>query len=91
MVDGHHFHGHGSHGYVGRGLYAAQLEILFSCFPREQVLVLSLEQLKGLDSTQAAMAAVYDFVGLPPFDIVGGAPLPSSSRRNTHGSQALAM
>ena len=84
-------HGHGSHGYVGRGLYAAQLEILFSCFPREQVLVLSLEQLKGLDSTQATMAAVYDFVGLPPFDIVGGAPLPSSSRRNTHGSQALAM
>ena len=84
-------HGHGSHGYVGRGLYAAQLEILFSCFPREQVLVLSLEQLKGLDSTQATMAAVYDFVGLPPFDIVGGAPLSSSLRRNTRGAQALAM
>ena len=27
----------GSHGYVGRGLYAAQLEILYSVFPPSQV------------------------------------------------------
>ena len=30
-------HGHGSHGYIGRGLYAAQLEILYSVFPPSQV------------------------------------------------------
>ena len=30
-------HGHGSHGYVGRGLYAAQLEILYSVFSPSQV------------------------------------------------------
>lgn len=40
-------HGHGSHGYVGRGMYAAQLEILFKVFSPEQVLVLTLDQLKG--------------------------------------------
>ena len=73
-------HGHGSHGYVGRGLYAAQLELLFSVFSVEQVLVLTLDQLKGAEQTQETMASVYDFVGLPPFDILQGDATPKNTR-----------
>ena len=72
--------GHGVHGFVGRGLYAAQLEILFEVFPPEQVLVLTLEQLKGADQTQTTMSSVYNFVGLPPFDILQGDPTPRNTR-----------
>jgi len=71
---------HGRHGFVGRGLYAAQLEILFEVFPPEQVLVLTLEQLKGADQTQTTMSSVYKFVGLPPFDILQGDPTPRNTR-----------
>ena len=51
-------HGHGSHGYVGRGLYAAQLEILYSVFSPSQVV--SREWVFGLilplDSPPACFA-----------------------------------
>lgn len=50
-------HGHGSHGYVGRGLYAAQLEILYSVFSPSQVVrrvwVFSLTLYLALDSLPA--------------------------------------
>ena len=36
---------HGGHSFLGRGLYALQLELWFQHFPREQFLVLPMELL----------------------------------------------
>ena len=53
-----------NHSYVLRGRYAEQLETWLRPFPREQLLVLSTEEL-GAD-TEAAYARVLDFLGLAP-------------------------
>jgi hypothetical protein len=59
---------HGSHSYIGRGLYWPQMEMLFSEFDREQVLVLTLEQLSGktaAGATTDVMQKVFRFLQLP--------------------------
>ncbi|MCP5066841.1 MAG: sulfotransferase domain-containing protein [bacterium] len=53
-----------------RGLYAEQLERLFEHFPREQVLVMTSEEMYV--SPQSACKAVFDFVGLDPHPIEVG-------------------
>jgi hypothetical protein len=53
-----------NHSYVLRGRYAEQLETWLRAFPREQLLVLSTEEL-GAD-TEAAYGRVLDFLGLAP-------------------------
>jgi len=52
------------HSYASRGFYARQLAALGSRFPRDQVLVLLSEDLRGRASATAA--AVTDFLGLDP-------------------------
>lgn len=49
---------------VDRGLYAAQLRRWLACFPREQLLVLLLEEASA--DPEAAVARVYAHVGVDP-------------------------
>ena len=55
---------HREFSYVERGFYAEQLERLFSHFPREQVLVLSAEQLSR--EPASVLATVRKFLGIAP-------------------------
>ena len=58
---------HQQFSYVTRGLYAEQLERLYSSFPREQVLVLHSRDLAG--GTEAVYARCLAFLGLPPHSL----------------------
>ncbi|EQC28541.1 hypothetical protein SDRG_13619 [Saprolegnia diclina VS20] len=57
---------HGAHSYIGRGLYALQLQIWFQHFPRNQFLLLNLDALKTPESTQTTVNEALTFLGLPP-------------------------
>ncbi|GBG26797.1 Heparan sulfate glucosamine 3-O-sulfotransferase 4 [Hondaea fermentalgiana] len=63
---------HGGHSYVGRGFYALQIERWLQVFPREQFLFLRLDRLAA--NTQAEMARVFRFLGLPPARIADTKP-----------------
>lgn len=54
-------------GYVARGYYALQLELLFKLFPRNKVLVMDSASL--FKDTTAACERVFDFMGLESFDV----------------------
>ena len=65
---GNRKHQHHRHrAYVGRGLYADQLERWFAHFPREQLLVLRSEDF--LARPDEVYAEVFDFLGLRPWDV----------------------
>jgi len=55
------------HTYVARGLYADQLERWWELFPREQLLVLTTDEL-GADPA-SAYARVLEHVGAPPYEL----------------------
>jgi len=55
--------------YLGRGLYADQLDAWFRLFPREQLLVLRSEDF--FDQPAAVVGQVLQFLGLPPADMKG--------------------
>jgi len=59
--------GHGSHSYVGRGLYALQLKQWFKVFPREQFLFLKLDDLAK--DVQSEMNKVFRFIGCDEYQI----------------------
>jgi hypothetical protein len=54
-------------GYVGRGYYALQLQLVFQLFPRHQVLLLDSADLFG--DTNQTCQRVFDFLGLEHFEI----------------------
>jgi len=54
--------GHGSHSYVARGLYALQLELVFRVYPREQVLVITTEDLDA--HPNQTMSRVFKHLGV---------------------------
>ncbi len=60
------------HTYTARGMYADQLERWFAVFPREQLLVLTNEELA--DDTAATYARVLDFLGVPQWTPRQGFP-----------------
>ena len=63
LPSGHRKHHHHRHrAYVGRGLYADQLERWFEYFPREQLLAVQTEEL--LARPEETYAEVLDFLGL---------------------------
>ncbi|KAF0693801.1 Aste57867_15300 [Aphanomyces stellatus] len=68
---------HGCHSYLGRGLYALQLRIWFTHFPRDQFLILNVDNMDTPSSTQATLNRVCAFLRLPPFE------LQDTSRQNT--------
>lgn len=49
-------------GYVARGYYALQIELLLKTYPREQVLIIDSDNL--FDDTNAVCQRVFDFFGL---------------------------
>jgi Sulfotransferase domain len=66
--NGHRRHQHHRHrAYVGRGLYADQLERWLEHFPREQLLVLRSEDF--LAQPDEVYAQVFEFVGLRPWKV----------------------
>lgn len=50
------------HSYLARGRYVRQLDVLFSAFPREQILLLRNQDLKTVP--QATLDAVFAFLGV---------------------------
>lgn len=65
---------HGSHGYVGRGLYALQLEQWLRIFPRDQFLVVRLSKLASSSHFQQEMDRVFRFVRLKPHHVTDMSP-----------------
>jgi len=55
---------HREFSYVERGFYGEQVERLLAIFPREQVLILRSEDLRG--DPAPVLSAVRAFIGLPP-------------------------
>jgi hypothetical protein len=55
-------------GYLGRGYYALQLELLLRVYLREQVLILDSSDL--FSDTNATCRRVFAFLGIEPFEIV---------------------
>lgn len=55
---------HGSHSYVGRGLYSLQLRLWLSVFPRNWFHFVLLEDLKCAESAQDEMSKVFEFLHL---------------------------
>ena len=53
------------HSYVERGFYGAQMRRFLSLYPREQILVLTSEEL--FKSHRSALAKVTEFLGVSPF------------------------
>ncbi|HEY8200286.1 MAG TPA: sulfotransferase domain-containing protein [Actinomycetota bacterium] len=61
---GYESYHHRHHAYVTRGIYADQLETLYSLFPKEQILVLDF-----LSDPPTGLQRVLDFLGLPPHKV----------------------
>jgi hypothetical protein len=57
-------------GYVARGYYALQLELLFKLYRKNRVLVMDSASL--FDDTAAACNRVFDYMGLEDFDVEPG-------------------
>lgn len=68
LADSAYFsHAWWNHTYLSRGRYAEQLERWLAVFPREQVLVLSSEQL--FDRPGEAYTRILEFLGATPHDL----------------------
>lgn len=65
-----HYH-HRHHSYFARGLYAEQLERWLAFFPRDQLLVLAVEDLA--DRRAETLRRVFDFLGVRPLELRGDA------------------
>jgi hypothetical protein len=57
-------------GYISRGYYALQLELLLKVYPRNKVLVIDSASL--FKDTSAVCNRVFDFMGLEDFDVEPG-------------------
>lgn len=55
--------------YVGRGFYAAQLERVFSLFPRSQIKVVKFDEFR--DRKQNALDEIFNFLGVKRLRIAG--------------------
>lgn len=62
-------HEHGAHSYVGRGLYALQLGIWLRVFPRDQILVIDLDDMKTAEGTQREANRAFEFLDLAAHDV----------------------
>ena len=56
---------HGCHSYVGRGLYCFQLELWLRVFPRSQILILSLDQMKTPHGAQVRLSCCGELTRRP--------------------------
>lgn len=61
---------HGGHSLVIRGLYCFQVEAFFNSWPREQLKILSIKDLKGGGGLVDKMNEVHAYLNLPAIDEV---------------------
>ena len=83
MIDDEYFRNYIEKSYLGRGLYAQQLKIWFELFDRNQILILSSEELST--STNNTMNRIFQFLGLPDYKI------PDTVKRNTANYTSMKM
>jgi len=57
--------GHGSHSYVGRGLYALQLKRWFTVYPRSSFHFVFLDNMSKEDELHEEMKGVFSFLRIP--------------------------
>jgi hypothetical protein len=84
LFDGVPWGHHREFSYVERGFYGEQVERLFALFPRDQVLILGSEALRG--NPGESLAAVREHLDLPP----GAPPKPRevhTARQMDYGSE----
>jgi hypothetical protein len=69
---------HGGHSIVSRGLYALQLEPWMKALPKDQLMVMSISDIKGSKTNvQESMDKVFEHIGIPPSE------LPDVDAKNT--------
>ena len=69
--------GHGSHSYIGRGMYASQLRLWFRVFPRDRFFFLWTGSLRTPTGVRREMEKLFKFLCLPI------CKLADTSRKNT--------
>ncbi|KDO27481.1 hypothetical protein SPRG_20332 [Saprolegnia parasitica CBS 223.65] len=74
---------HGGHSFIGRGLYALQLKGWFEAFPKDQLHIVNMDDMKTSTGLHAVMQDVFAFLELPPYTIE------DSSAKNTRAYGAL--
>ncbi|TMW63626.1 hypothetical protein Poli38472_002567 [Pythium oligandrum] len=60
---------HGGHSYLVRGLYALQIAGWIAAYGENNVMVLTLDEMKSTEGLHSNMERVFDFLGLPPHRI----------------------
>lgn len=60
---------HGAHSWVGRGLYALQIGSWLRHFPRDQFLVVRLEEMSSVEGLDSVIARVFAHIGLPNYKL----------------------
>ncbi|KAH9197670.1 hypothetical protein AeNC1_000371 [Aphanomyces euteiches] len=60
---------HGGHSFVGRGLYALQLAGWLQAFPRSQIKVINMDDMKTSIGLKRVMEDVFAFLELPEYTI----------------------
>lgn len=79
---------HGAHSYVGRGMYAAQLQIWLQYFPRDQVRVVCIDRMKDPEGCRREMRKTYAYLGLPAYELSDELTRPlntKETRKRTYG------
>ncbi|TMW67125.1 hypothetical protein Poli38472_012241 [Pythium oligandrum] len=74
---------HGAHSYVGRGLYALQLALWLRVFPRDQILIIDLDDMKTREGTLREANKAFEFVGLEPYEVE------DAERKNTRAYEPI--
>ena len=75
--------GHGSHSYLGRGIYAPQLRLWLRVFPRDRVFFLWTSSLRTSVGVQCEMTNLFGFIGMP------SCGLTDTSRKNARKYKAM--
>ncbi|OQR81518.1 hypothetical protein THRCLA_11659 [Thraustotheca clavata] len=60
---------HGGHSFIGRGLYALQLLGWYSSFPREQIRIVNMDDMKTSEGLHTVMKDIFAFLELPHYEI----------------------
>lgn len=77
----------GSHGLLGRGLYALNVRPWMRAFPREQFLVLNLDDVACPDRLETnVLPRVWEHLGIPPISLKDAAPHNQRLRQNQSSS-----
>lgn len=74
---------HGGHSIISRGLYCFQVEHYFKEFPRNQILLMGIRDLKSKESLANALQKVFDHLSLPFEEI---ADTEAKNKRSYQGS-----